>query len=177
MSDDTNTEEQPTEREAPEGDKQESSDLGEKGTAAIKAERDARKRAERDLKSAQTRVAELENAGKSEDEKRTAALKVAEERATAAEQRLRDANARSAVTDAATKLNAISTRAVYALIRGDLDFDDDGEPTNVAKLLKQAQADEPSLFRASNGSGDGGAGAEPETRNINDLLRASMRRG
>ncbi len=124
------------------------------------------------------RAEEYENANKTELQKRDDALKAADARATAAEQRLRDANARSAVTDAATKANATSTRAVYHLIRSDLEFDDEtGEPTNVAALLKGAQRDEPSLFRASNGSGDGGAGGDPNAKpDLNALLRQSMRR-
>ena len=140
---------------------------------AQKQIRDARKDAEK----ARARVSEFENANKSEIQKRDDALKASEQRATAAEQRLRDANARSAVTDAATKANATSTRAVYHLIRSDLEFDDDGEPTNVAALLKAAQRDEPSLFRASSGSGDGGAGGDPNAKpDLNALLRQSMRR-
>lgn len=119
---------------------------------AQKQIRDARKDAEK----ARTRVQEFEDANKSELDKREDARKAAEDRATAAEQRLRDANARSAVTDAATKANAISIKAVYALIRDDLGFDDDGEPMNVADLLAQAKKDEPQLFKASNGSVDGG---------------------
>src|SRR5690606_9018795 len=84
------------------------------------------------------RVDEYENASKTELERRDAALKAAEDRASTLETRLRDLSARSAVTDAATKVNAISPRAVYALIKGDPDFDDDGNPTNVDALLKQA---------------------------------------
>ena len=126
--------------------------------------------------TARKRLDDYENANKTEIEKRDDALKAADQRATAAEQRLQDANARSAVTDAATKANAISTRAVYALIRSDLEFDDAGEPTNVGALLKAAQKDEPSLFRASNGSGDGGAGGDPNAKpDLNALLRQSMR--
>lgn len=145
---------------------------------AQKQIRDARKDAEK----ARARVSEFEDANKTELEKRDDALKASDERATAAEQRLRDANARSAVTDAATKANATSTRAVYALIRSDLEFDDEtGEPTNVTALLKAAQKDEPSLFRASNGSGDGGAGGgaggdSNVKTDLNTLLRQSMRR-
>jgi hypothetical protein len=122
------------------------------------------------------RVDEYENASKTELERRDAALKAAEDRASTLETRLRDLSARSAVTDAATKVNAISPRAVYALIKGDLDFDDDGNPTNVDALLKQAQKDEPSLFRAANGSGDGGKGTPAgATQNINDVFREMAR--
>jgi hypothetical protein len=152
-------------------------ELGDKGEKALKAERDARRKAERELKALNTRLAELENAGKSEDEKQSAALKAAEDRATALEARIRDTNARSAVTDAATKANAVSTKAVYALIRDDIEFDDDGEPTNIADLIKAAKADEPSLFRASAGSGDGGKGGTPDKANLSQLVRAALQPG
>lgn len=153
QTDDQTTDQQPDQTD----------DLGDKGQAALKAERDARKKAERDLKALNTRLAELENAGKSEDEKRAQALKAAEERATAAESRYRTAIGRAAVTDAASKAGAISTKAVYALIRDDIDFDDDGEPTNIAALIAAAKKDEPQLFRAAGGSGDGGRGGPPDT--------------
>lgn len=130
------------------------------------------------LKDAETKAQAAADAGKTDEEKRQAALKAADERATAAETRLQDANARSAVTDAATKVNAVSTRAVYALIRSDLEFDDDGEPTNVDALLKRAQKDEPSLFRAAAGSGDGGATGPAGTENdMNARLRRAAGRG
>jgi len=77
------------------------------------------------------RVEEYESANQTEADKREAALKAAEDRAAALETRLRDLSARSAVTDAATKSGAISPRAVFAIIRPDLEFGDDGEPTNV----------------------------------------------
>jgi len=144
--------------------------------SALDKERSRAKTAERDLKAAQKRLDELDNASKSETEKVAAALKAAEDRASTAETRLRDANARSAVTEAAGKANAISTRAVYALIRSDLDFNDDGEPTNVSELIAQARKDEPSLFRAAAGSGDGGKGGE-QKQDINSALRALARGG
>lgn len=129
--------------------------------------------------TARKRLEEFENAGKTELERRDAALKAAEDRASTLEGRLRDLSARSAVTDASTKANAISPRAVYALIQSDLEFDDEGKPTNVDALIKQAQKDEPSLFRAAAGSGDGGKGNEPVggKRSLNDLIRAGLQPG
>ncbi len=158
MTDTTTTTDQSADRDGQQDDQHQNQndELGEKGQAAIKAERDARKKAERDLKSAQTRLSELEGRDKSDVERLTGERDAAAKRATDTETRLRDANARSAVADAAGKVNAISTRAVYAMIRADLEFDDDGDPTNVDALIKQAQKDEPSLFRAAAGSGDGG---------------------
>lgn len=129
------------------------------------------------LKDAETRLQQFEQANQTEDEKRARALKDAEDRAAAAETRYRAAVGRAAVTDAATKAGALSARAVYALIRDDLDFDDDGEPTNIDALLAQAKKDEPYLFRAAAGSADGGKnGAAAGTADPNALLRSLMRK-
>lgn len=88
------------------------------------------------------------------------------------EQRYRSAVASSAVKDAASAAGAISPKAVYALIRDDVEFDDNGEPTNIADLIAQAQQDEPQLFRASGGSGDGGRGGNGHTpSDINSVFR------
>ena len=142
---------------------------------ALKAERTKAKNADRDLKAIRTELDTIKNAGKSEEERRDADLKTAQTRADAAEQRLQTANARVAVTDAATKANATSIKAVFALVRDDLEFDDEGEPTNVAELIATARKDEPTLFRASSGSGDGGKGANdrssPEKQDLNSLFR------
>jgi small-conductance mechanosensitive channel len=124
------------------------------------------------------RVEEYESANQTEADKREAALKAAEDRAAALETRLRDLSARSAVTDAAKDAKAISTRAVYFAIRDDLEYDDDGTPTNVDSLIKQLVKEEPALFdlRAANGSGDGGkGGASQNVGNVNDLFREMAR--
>jgi hypothetical protein len=124
------------------------------------------------------KVEDYENANRTDLEKRDLAVKAAEERATALETKLRDMSARSAVTEAATKANAISSRAVFALIRSDLEFDDDGEPTNVDALIKAAIKDEPSLFKAAAGSGDGGVGSGTTGKqDLNALFRAGLGRG
>ncbi len=126
------------------------------------------------------KVEEYEASNQTESERQQAALKAAEARAATLETRLRDLSARSAVTDAAAKANAISPRAVYALIKPDLEFDDDGEPTNVDTLIKQAIKDEPDLFRAVAGSGDGGKGNGRATNtgnDLNSLIRAGLGRG
>lgn len=129
------------------------------------------------LKDAESKVQAAEDAGKSESEKREQALKAAEERATAAESRYQAAIGRAAVTDAATKAGAISSRAVHALIRDEIDFGDDGEPTNIDALINAARKDEPQLFRAAAGSGDGGkSGTTPKPSDVNALLRQAMSR-
>ena len=141
---------------------------------ALKAERTKAKNADRDLKAIRTELETIKNAGKSEEERRDADLKTAQTRAEAAEQRLQTANARVAVTDAATKANAVSVNAVFALVRDQIDYDDDGQPTNIPALIAEAKRDEPTLFRASSGSGDGSKGRDnnaPNTQNLNALFR------
>src|SRR5690606_19794129 len=73
------------------------------------------------------------------------------------ERKLRDATSKNAITEAATAANAISPKAVYALIRDKVEIDDEGNATNVAELVEALRNDEPTLFRAAGGSLDGGA--------------------
>jgi hypothetical protein len=147
--------------------------------SALDKERTAARDASKALKDAQKRLAEYENKDKTDTERLTAERDALKTQAETALQKLQLANARSAVTEAATKANAISPRAVFSMIREDLEFDDDGEPTNVAALLKQAQADEPQLFRKSGGKGDGGetgASGADSVSSMNDYIRAAARR-
>lgn len=88
------------------------------------------------------------------------------------EARYRTAVASSAVREAAGQAGAISPKAVYALIRDDVQFDDAGEPSNIAELIERAKEDEPQLFRAAGGSGDGGKGnGQGAPRDINAVFR------
>src|SRR5690606_8894533 len=109
--------------------------LGDKGEKALKAERDARRKAERELKARNARTAELENAGKSEEEQREAALKSLQTEAERWKTRALESAAKVAVSDAAAKANAIEPAAIFALVSRDIDYDDDGQPTNVADVI------------------------------------------
>ncbi len=156
MSDNTNPDGQSSDRDGQDDQNTTQNDeLGEKGQAAIKAERDARRRAERDLKALQSRLAELEGKDKSDVERLTGERDAAGKRAEEALTKLRNANARTAVYDEVGSL--ASPRAIYALIRDDVEFDDEDQPTNVAELIAREKKADPSLFRAAAGSGDGGA--------------------
>lgn len=141
---------------------------------ALKAERTKAKNADRDLKAMRAELDALKNAGKSDEERRDADLKSAQTRADAAEQRLQTANARVAVTDAATKANAVSVNAIFALVRDQIEYDD-GEPVNVPALIAEAKRDEPSLFRKSGGTADGGKGGSDRDlggkQDLNALFR------
>lgn len=158
MSDDATTQDQSTEREAQTDDQSadtQQEELGEKGQAALKAERDARRKAERELKAINERLAEFENRDKSATEKAASERDAAVKRAEAAEQKIRTANGRIAVSEAVG--TTASPRAVFALIRDDIEYDDDDQPVNIADLIAREKKADPTLFRAANGSGDGGA--------------------
>ena len=128
--------------------------------SALEKERKARKSAEKATRDLQRQIDELSNRDKSDEEKATQAVTAAQERAEAAERRLREATGRTAIYDAATKANAISLGAVWALAKDGLEYDEDGEPTNVDTVLAGLQKQEAQLFRHSGGRGDGGAGTE-----------------
>ena len=125
---------------------------------ALQKERDRAKTAERELKKLQTRLDELDGKDKSDVERLTKERDTLADTLKERETRLREQAGRTAVYEAAREANATSSRAVYALIRDDIEFDDDGEPTNIDALIVKAKKDEPVLFRAAAGSGDGGKG-------------------
>jgi flagellar motility protein MotE (MotC chaperone) len=144
--------------------------------SALQAERDARKTADKELKTLQKRLADLEDRDKSELEKvsgeRDRLIKDLEAR----EARLRILTASEKVHSAATKANAIEPAAVFKLVRDDLTFDDDGAPTNVSEVVAEAKKQYPAMFQASSGSGDGGRGNNGKTNvdgaaTINQLIR------
>lgn len=166
MSDDTQVETDQREADqTDQTDEQQSQDeLGDKGEKALKAERDARRKAEREARALRDKVAEFENANKSETEKAATERDAALKRAEAAEQKVRNSNARAAVYEAVG--STASPRAVFALIRDDLEFDDEDQPTNVTELIAREKKADPTLFRASGGSGDGGKTGDTEQRNF-----------
>ena len=125
---------------------------------ALQKERDRAKTAERELKKLQTRLDELDGRDKSDVERLTKERDSLADTLKERETKLREQAGRTAVYEAAREANATSSRAVYALIRDDIEFDDDGEPTNIDALIAKAKKDEPVLFRATAGSGDGGKG-------------------
>lgn len=163
-----------TENNEPQGDQHESESLdGLKG--ALAKEREARKAAEKQSKDLERRLAAIENSGKSESEKLAARLKELEDANAEKERAIRERDARDAIRQAARKAGAApdAVDAVYRMLKGDIEYDDDGQPANVDALLKDAKQIAPQLFRASNGRADGGAGNRQTKPNetMNDLLR------
>jgi hypothetical protein len=145
--------------------------------SALDKERKAARDASKQLKSLQAELDQLRNAGKSEEEQREAALKSLQTEAERWKTRALESAARVAVSDAAAKANAIEPAAIFALVSRDIDYDDDGQPTNVADVIANARKAYPGLFRAAAGSGDGGKGGTgAEANDMNALIRRAAGR-
>lgn len=148
------------------------------------------KKLRREAQTLRKRLADIEadqkkakDAELSETERLKKQLKEAEdkEKTWAAERRERDA--RDAVIAALTdddpkKPRAKSpnaARAIFKLIKDDLEYDDKGEVLNLSALLSQAKKDYGDLFAGkAAGSADGGAGAQ--TPNGAGDMNAQIRR-
>jgi hypothetical protein len=123
----------------------------DKENLQLRRERDEFAKKLKDIEDA--KLSETERLTKERDE-------LAKERESwAAERRERDA--RDAVIEAAgdEKIGARNPRAVYKLVKDDLEYDDKGHITNLAAVLKEAKTAYPELFGRAVGSADGGAGS------------------
>jgi hypothetical protein len=161
MSDDQNTDKHDDQTDDQQQNQQQDDTAGLK--SALDKERDARKVADKELKAAQKRLADLEDRDKSELEKVTGERDRLIKDLEAREARLRILTASEKVAAAATHANAIEPAAVFKLVRDDLTFDDDGQPTNVADVVADAKKQYPAMFQAASGSGDGGRGNNGKT--------------
>lgn len=142
----------------------------EKGTKLPKA-------IEKELNDLRAKVKDAEGVSKSESEKMAEQLK---ELQAKLDETSSKGSAR--VAKAAIKASAASAGATYPddipkLIEpADVEFDDDGEPTNVDKLVAGLKKTRPALFAERKaGSGDGGPrGGPPAGKGgMEDLLRAA----
>lgn len=107
---------------------------------------------------AEAKLKAREDADLSETQKLQKQADEANKKAEEAEQRSRQRVARAEVLTEATKAKLVDPDAAYRLIRDDIEFGDDGEPKNVATLIKQLAKDRPYLITRSTGSADGGSG-------------------
>ncbi len=125
--------------------------------SALQKERDARKAADRERKALAQRLGELEQAGKPEAERLAAERDALRAELDATRQQMRSTRGKAAVLSAATEANAVTPGVIYRAIVGDLQFDDDGEPTNVPQLLAELRKEAPALFRPVTGKADAAA--------------------
>lgn len=170
-----NTQEQATETEAPDtspADDQAPTETVEFWRAqARKQETRAKENA-----AAAKRLQALEDATKSEQER-------AAERVTAAEQRAQDLAGRyhgllkrQAITEAATKAQAVSVNAIVAMVDTQVDVDDDGNVTGATEAVKALMKSDPGLFKTTpGGTRDAAAHNSPPALN-SDALEETLRR-
>ena len=127
----------------------------------------------KELEGASLRLKEIEDAQKTEAERLQSERDEFRAKYETLAAQLRDTQAESAFLDAAQKANAVAPKTLFRAYKSELEYDDDGSVTNLAAVIEKAQADEPTLFRASTGSADGGRKGEAPTERLtmNDALR------
>lgn len=123
----------------------------------VNAERTARKTAERELKAAQAKLGELEGRDKSDVERLTGERDRLAKEIEDARNVIRDRDAMDALRDALTEAKAQSVALAAKALRGDLEYDKDGAPTNVEALVSALKKSDPALFQVRHGSADGGS--------------------
>lgn len=117
---------------------------------------------------------EAEDAEKTELQRLTGERDDYKGRYEALEAKYRESRAESAFIEAAGKANARSPKTLFRAFKSDIEYDDDGNATNVADLIATLQQDEPDLFRHP--EGDGGKGKTPTSNDMNALIRKAAGR-
>lgn len=144
---------------------------------ALEAERQQRKQFERQLKEAQRKATEADSAKLSEQERLTKRLQELETKEREWETERRETRLKERTVAALEGARAKSPARVYRLLRPDLELDDDGEPRNLAAVLRTTKQEFPELFYATNGSADGGAGTGGVEQDMNVMIRRAAGRG
>lgn len=143
-------------------------DRAQRTIDALRDEIKGLKATTKELDAARARLKEIDDASKSETERLASKASEAESKLTAAEQRAADLALQMTVERAARKLGFIDEDDAYRLIdRRAVELDDDGEPTNVEKLLTDLAKSKPHLVKAEgddgqkNGNGAATRGVPP----------------
>lgn len=124
-----------------------------------------------------TKLQKFEDRDKSELQKAQDAVAAAAKERDEALTALRAERAERVVIAAASKANAIRPDAVVRLVRDDIAYGDDGQPTNVDAVIVKAKKDYPELFRAAAGGADSGAGGTtPPALDMNARIRQAAGR-
>lgn len=144
---------------------------------ALEAERQQRKQFERQLREAQRKAAAADSATLSEQERLTKRLAELEAKEREWETERRETRLKERTVAALEGARAKSPARVYRLLRPDLELDDDGEPRNLAAVLRTTKQEFPELFYATNGSADGGAGTGGVEQDMNVMIRRAAGRG
>lgn len=132
-----------------------------------------------DLRTAQGEVEKFRQATMTDEQRRQAEADALRKENETLKEQARTAGLQAAVTEQATALRFHSPRAALAMLdRSQIEYDDNGKPTNLRALLEKVAADEPYLVRRQ-GPGGGGEGRSRQagaSRGMNDLIRERMGR-
>lgn len=141
--------------------------------SALQAERDARKAADKTAKDLARELETIKNSGKSESEKLAARLEALEKDNQAKGAAIRERDAKDATRDAAKKAGAPDGDLIYRVLKGDIEYDDDGKPTNLKDLIADLKQTTPHLFKPATTRVDGGAGngSKPGKDDMNAWIR------
>lgn len=142
--------------------------------SALDKERSARKERDRELKALAGKLADLENAGKSDLEKLQAERDAWKQQAESMKAVARDASSRDVIVAAAAKAGAPNPELVYRLVKADLVWDDDGDLTNAVEVVTSAKSQFPELFKVSPAKADTAAGMGSGPQMDGDWLRRAM---
>lgn len=138
-----------------------STDEGEKPAVdpQVKELRSENAATRRKLREAEEKLAEIERAKLSDLEKAQQDKADAEARAAAAEARNQALVAKSALTAAASEAKLVDPSLVHELLAAKVEFDEDGEPTNVSDLIAALVEAHPTLVQTDAQGGQGAGGA------------------
>ena len=133
--------------------------------ATIQAElAEARKEAAKyrtEKNAAETELNKRKEAELSDLEKANKRAKDSEDAVSQAAQELRQERALRQIEAAARKLNIVDEETAALLIKDKIEYDNDGKPTNVPKLLEELVKAKPFLVAQANGAGATGNPTNP----------------
>jgi hypothetical protein len=123
-----------------------------------------------------TKLKQIEDAQLTETERLKKQAEESAGKVSAAEQKLRDTLTRLEIERAARKLSIVDEDAAFRLLDASkIEFDKDGQPTNVSSLLEALVKAKPYLVEASGGGGSGGGASNPgRGRGAGELTRADL---
>lgn len=134
--------------------------------------------ARKQLGEARTALKAREDADKTQQQKDQEELERLRGIETTYNSEKRERVTRGAVTKELEKQGATKVDALYKLALGDLELDDEGNPTNLTAVVKSLKGDYPEFFPTGSADGPSGRGqGTPAGVNMNDRLRQSLRRG